>query len=253
MRGRAPFAHGFRLGPFLLDRGSGDLYKNGAQLERLRPQDQTALVKLLERAPDVVSKEELVAAVWGEGASEPVGGLKGIIGEIRDKLSPEGRKYVEAIPGRGYRFVEPVEVIGPGGGLPPWLIWVAIALAIALAIYLVWQRMKPPLPPSEPIAILLPKPGENVPHRHPVSGRVSDGSPVCVVIHPQGTDGYHNQPNVNVGGNAWDVDAYFGDEDKDLGRLFDIVAIAGCTKSPGQLTGWPAGAARSRTVTVKRR
>jgi hypothetical protein len=181
----------------------------------------------------------------------PVGGLKGIISELRDALSPEGREYLENIPGRGYRFIERVEIIGPDGVRRwPWLIGLIMAIAAGGTIWLFWHRR---VPPPSAIEIVSPLPGESVAYRHKVSGRVmAAGAPVCIVIHPHSTDGYHNQPNVNVSANEWNVDAYFGDVDKDMAHLFDIVAIAGCTQPAGQLMSWPAGD-HSKMVTVRRR
>lgn len=67
------------------------------------------LIFLLERAGDLVSKEELMRRVWPE--THVVGGnLTVHIAALRRILKDgrDGRRYIVNIPGRGYRFVEPV-------------------------------------------------------------------------------------------------------------------------------------------------
>ena len=67
------------------------------------------LQALVENAGEVVSKQELIEAVWrGIWVDEAnlranIGALRKILGDGRD-----GRRYIQNVPGRGYRFVEPV-------------------------------------------------------------------------------------------------------------------------------------------------
>jgi DNA-binding winged helix-turn-helix (wHTH) protein len=64
---------------------------------------------LVENAGDVVSKDKLIEAVWrGIWVDEAnlranIGALRKVLGEGRG-----GRRYIQNVPGRGYRFVEPV-------------------------------------------------------------------------------------------------------------------------------------------------
>jgi DNA-binding winged helix-turn-helix (wHTH) protein len=260
-------AHGFRFGAFAFDSDSGDLYKDGVRQQRLRDQNRKVLVKLLDQALEIVPNDELIAALWA--GTEPAGGLKGIIAELRQALGdtkyPAPAEYIETITGRGHRFLKPVERIEPVKAVPPpvqdgwpdwvkWLIFVIALLIATGAAYWFWRLRTPPPPPEE-ITITSPLSGQLVDLRQTVAGRVlHPGLPVCVVIHPQGTDGYHNQPNVSPSGDSFSVDAYIGVEgSQDKGRLFDILAITGCTPAPAELTGWPDGTARSKIVTVTRR
>jgi predicted ATPase/DNA-binding winged helix-turn-helix (wHTH) protein len=63
---------------------------------------------LVENAGEVVTKDKLIEAVWrGIWVDEAnlranIGALRKVLGDSRD------RRYVQNVPGRGYRFVEPV-------------------------------------------------------------------------------------------------------------------------------------------------
>jgi predicted ATPase/DNA-binding winged helix-turn-helix (wHTH) protein len=67
------------------------------------------LITLVERAGNLVSKEELMARVWPKTFVEPanltvhIARLRRVLGDRRD-----GNRYLINIPGRGYRFVAPV-------------------------------------------------------------------------------------------------------------------------------------------------
>lgn len=67
------------------------------------------LLALVERAGEVVSKEELIARVWPSTIVEE-NNLRVHIGTLRKVLCPDdsGARYVENVVGRGYSFVAPV-------------------------------------------------------------------------------------------------------------------------------------------------
>lgn len=67
------------------------------------------LLALVERAGEVVSKEELIARVWPSTIVEE-NNLRVHIGTLRKVLCPgeSGMRYVENVVGRGYSFVAPV-------------------------------------------------------------------------------------------------------------------------------------------------
>src|SRR5882762_5634711 len=92
--------NGFRFDPFSLDRDTGDLYKDGVVNTRLRRQSLVVLEMLLERAQQRVSREDLVAAVWGAG-TEPDGGLKGIVSELRAILADPSTEAIEILRSKG--------------------------------------------------------------------------------------------------------------------------------------------------------
>jgi DNA-binding winged helix-turn-helix (wHTH) protein len=69
------------------------------------------LVMLLERAGELVSKEELIARVWPRTFVEQanlavqIGALRRVLGDGR-----RGNRYILNTPGRGYGFVAPVRI-----------------------------------------------------------------------------------------------------------------------------------------------
>src|SRR5262249_44820567 len=70
------------------------------------------LLLLLERPGQVVTREELRQQIWTNGTFVDFeGGLNAAINKLRRALSDsaENPRYVETIPGRGYRFIGTLE------------------------------------------------------------------------------------------------------------------------------------------------
>src|SRR5438132_12150794 len=67
------------------------------------------LAALVERAGEVVGKEELIARAWPQTFVEEAN-LKIQVSALRRALGDGqgGRRYVITVPGRGYNFVAPV-------------------------------------------------------------------------------------------------------------------------------------------------
>jgi len=76
-----------------------------------------ALIYLVEHSGETVSKQRLLAAVWPKTVVEE-NSLTKAVSTLRHALgdTPNGRPYILTIPGRGYRFVAPVEVLAPREG-----------------------------------------------------------------------------------------------------------------------------------------
>src|SRR5918993_5205039 len=99
------------FGVFEVDRRSGDLRKAGVRI-RLAAQPFQVLILLLDRAGDVVTREELQRHVWpadtfvdfDRGLNKAVNRLRETLGDTAD--SP---RFIETIPKRGYRFIAPVQ------------------------------------------------------------------------------------------------------------------------------------------------
>ncbi|HEX6161875.1 MAG TPA: tetratricopeptide repeat protein [Vicinamibacterales bacterium] len=109
-----------RFGVFELDPQTGELRKSGARV-RLAPQPFTVLSMLAARAGEVVTREELRVALWGDNTFiEFDQGLNTCIRQIRTVLGDHADvpRFVETLPRRGYRFIAPVESIG-GTAAPP--------------------------------------------------------------------------------------------------------------------------------------
>jgi DNA-binding winged helix-turn-helix (wHTH) protein len=100
----------YNFGPFRLDAARRVLLQ-GREIVPLMPRVLDLLIVLVENAGSVVSKEELIKAVWQETFVEE-GNLTQNISLLRKALGsdPAGPMYVETIPKRGYRFLAPVRV-----------------------------------------------------------------------------------------------------------------------------------------------
>jgi Tol biopolymer transport system component/DNA-binding winged helix-turn-helix (wHTH) protein len=102
----------FRFGAYDLSTDSGELRKYGV-LVRLAPQPFQVLVTLVERAGELVTREELHDRLWrqNETAVEFDAGLNRCIRQIRAALSDDADtpRYIETAPRRGYRFIAALE------------------------------------------------------------------------------------------------------------------------------------------------
>jgi len=108
----APAAAAYRFGPYEVRVHSRELRKDGRRL-RVRPQPFQLLLALVERAPTVVSREELRESLWSPDTFVDFEhGLNTSIKELRGVLNDSAAepKYIETIPRLGYRMVSPVEV-----------------------------------------------------------------------------------------------------------------------------------------------
>ncbi len=91
------------FGAFTLERSRGILFR-GERLVPLRRQAFDTLRYLAERSGQIVSKNELVAAVWAVAPADPDGSLAQCIKEIRKALGDESRWMIRTVPGTGYEF-----------------------------------------------------------------------------------------------------------------------------------------------------
>ena len=101
-----------RFGDFEYHRQSGRLLRQD-RVVKIQPQPLRVLAVLLERAGEIVSREELRARVWDDSTFvEFDQGLSYCIRQIRLALHDAAAKplYIETLPKQGYRFVAPVAV-----------------------------------------------------------------------------------------------------------------------------------------------
>jgi cholera toxin transcriptional activator len=100
-----------RFGVFELDLAAGELRKNGAKL-RLQEQPFQVLALLLQRAGDVVTREELRQKLWPADTFVDFDhSLNTAVNKLRETLgdSASSPRYIETLARRGYRFVAPVQ------------------------------------------------------------------------------------------------------------------------------------------------
>jgi TolB-like protein/DNA-binding winged helix-turn-helix (wHTH) protein/Tfp pilus assembly protein PilF len=100
-----------RFGVFEVDPRAGELRKYGLRV-RLQEQPFQVLAMLLERAGQVVTREELQKKLWPADTFVDFDhGLNKAVNKIRDALgdSAESSRFVETVARRGYRFLAEVK------------------------------------------------------------------------------------------------------------------------------------------------
>jgi Tol biopolymer transport system component/DNA-binding winged helix-turn-helix (wHTH) protein len=149
------------FGPFEVNVPAGQLLKSGVRI-RLSGQPFQILLILLAHPGDVVTNEQLRERIWKEGTFVDFEhGLHAAVNKLRRALgdSAENPRYIETVPGRGYRFIgalgrQPVPISGSlgnpplplpvGGELSParsklgrrW--WIAAAVTLPLGALGIW-------------------------------------------------------------------------------------------------------------------
>ena len=94
----------FRFGLFEFDAASLELRREGV-LVRLQSQPAQVLAFLIERGNEIVSRDELRKAVWGnETFVDFEGGLNFCISQLRFALQDDSARplYIRTVPKSGY-------------------------------------------------------------------------------------------------------------------------------------------------------
>ncbi len=145
-------ARTYRFGRFELDAHSGALSRDGVT-QQLHDQPLRALLLLIERSGDVVTRDELRRHLWrDETFVDFEHGLNSIVKRLREALGDTADRplFIQTLPRRGYRFLVAVEALpelapapaASSGGTPPveerswrrsstWIL--AVGLVISLA------------------------------------------------------------------------------------------------------------------------
>jgi len=110
----------YEFGDFRVDSGQFFLVKSG-QSTPITPTVFRILLVLLERAGQMVTKEELMRSVWPDCFVE-AGNLNRNVSTLRKALDekPCDHRYIETLPKSGYRFIAPIRSIkyqAPTGAL----------------------------------------------------------------------------------------------------------------------------------------
>jgi DNA-binding winged helix-turn-helix (wHTH) protein/Tol biopolymer transport system component len=101
----------FRFGPFEFRPNAWELRRSGA-LRRLSPQPARILLILLSNPGEIVTREHLQQAVWGDDVTVDFElGLNRCIRQIRSALmdDPDNPRYIKTIPRIGYVFIALVD------------------------------------------------------------------------------------------------------------------------------------------------
>src|SRR5215475_12882455 len=95
---------------FTLDLARGCLMREGEEL-KLRPKSFKVLTYLVENPGRLISKEELISAIWPDVAVTDDSLVQCLI-EIRKVLGGDAQRYIKTVPRRGYIFEAHVTVNG---------------------------------------------------------------------------------------------------------------------------------------------
>jgi DNA-binding winged helix-turn-helix (wHTH) protein len=109
----------YRFGPFSVDRAAYRVTRDGRAVD-LTPKLLDLLLHLLDHAGELVTKEDLLDALW-PGANVTDNALTQAVSELRQALGDEAAapQYIKTVARRGYRFIAPVTAAGTGPALPP--------------------------------------------------------------------------------------------------------------------------------------
>ena len=113
-------ARRYRFGAFEADTTTGELRRQGLRV-KLHAQPLQLLFLLLERPGEVLTREEICRELWPDGTFvDYEHGVNSAVNRIREALRDKAAnpRFIETLARRGYRFVAPVERIGPAGDGP---------------------------------------------------------------------------------------------------------------------------------------
>lgn len=188
-----------RFGTFDFDPETGELHRNGgagrAGVVRLERQPARALALLVARAGEIVSRDQLKTALWGDETHVDYDrGIAYAISQVRTALgdSAENPRFIETLPRRGFRFIAPVrqaavETTPPGGPAAvdttprfkyAWLVGAGL-IAVALVAAAFWFASERPV---VAVAVFDNETGD------PAFDALTSGLSDAVVIHLAQTD-----------------------------------------------------------------
>jgi len=135
----------YEFGPFRLDASKRLLWREGKQVS-LAPKAFETLLALIERRGQLLEKEALMQMLWPDSFVEDAN-LTVKISQLRKALGehPQEHQYIVTVPGRGYRFVADIRMVGgteldmeneevSSEGQTPsrrWLVWPIAAVFFA--------------------------------------------------------------------------------------------------------------------------
>ena len=153
----------YRFGEFELDLDTQQLRK-GQEVTRLERRPFDLLAMLVENRDRMVSREEIIAGLWpGNVIIDFDAGLNTLVRKVRSALgdSADDPRYVETIPGKGYRFIATITQPGPPPPAAPattrsrsLLPTALVAMVMLAAIAWLWSQTQSDAPAPIRIAIL---------------------------------------------------------------------------------------------------
>jgi Tol biopolymer transport system component/DNA-binding winged helix-turn-helix (wHTH) protein len=166
------------FGPFEFDPVTAELHKHGYRV-KLPGQPGEVLAALVKRPGELVTREDLRSLLWpGVSAGDFEHGVNAAVNKLRQALGDAANqpRYIETLPGRGYRFVAPVYPVGNGVlelvpsvaiAIPEarqsrwrfvaWVSAAAILVLLAGALWTALRRSQPALMKATQFQIAPPK------------------------------------------------------------------------------------------------
>ena len=163
----------YSFGLFVLDPGDGTLTRDSVRV-RVQEQPFQLLLLLVERAGQVVSREEIRNRLWPQNTFVEFDKSLGVaVLKVREALGDDAGnpRFIETVPRRGYRFIAPVKVETVHAADSPTLIpetptasaskptlyaakhWLIIGTLVLLSVgtvfYVVRPRHGSPLPAAQ--------------------------------------------------------------------------------------------------------
>ncbi len=105
----------YRFGEFEVDVAAYELRRDGQRVPLAR-QPMDLLLLLLEHRQELVSREDIAKRLWRPDIFTDLdAGIRTAVLKIRHVLgdSRESPRFVETVPGKGYRFVAPLQFVPP--------------------------------------------------------------------------------------------------------------------------------------------
>lgn len=144
-----------------VNRISGEMSRDG-KVTRLAQQPLRILVQLYDHAGEIVTRDQLVKALWPAGVVDFDNGLNVAMRKLRVALDDTGEapRYIETLPKVGYRFLvrTAVRQVAPASAAPllpqrptspaRGIAMLAVAVAAIAAVF--WWTSRPSAPPPAP-------------------------------------------------------------------------------------------------------
>jgi TolB-like protein/DNA-binding winged helix-turn-helix (wHTH) protein/Tfp pilus assembly protein PilF len=191
-----------KFGPFELDRANFELRREGKPV-KLDRTPLELLFFLAERAGTLVTREEAVKQVWGEGVFiEAESSLYTAVRKIRRVLDDDigEPKFVQTVSGKGYRFIARVDsVAGPSvhqasrvlsrPAVPRWFLWSGLVALLAGVALFGWLRTVRNGQPADRVMLVV-LPLENL-NGDPREDYLADGITEEIITQLGGLDPRH--------------------------------------------------------------
>ena len=156
-----------RFGEFSFDPNSGELV-GPSGVARLQPHVASLLAVLVEHGGAVVSRGELQQQLWPDTTVDFEDGLNYCVRQLRLALGDDAAspRYVETLPKRGYRFIQPVLRDEPASDVSSLVqagsrrtgvnrrVVTGAAVVAVLGAYAIWSVRRVPAPAANSVVVL---------------------------------------------------------------------------------------------------